>query len=270
MGKSNSGFVVFGSKFMELIFAFSFGMFGLAVGSFLNAAVYRLRIREIKSLFFGRSFCPFCKKILRIRDLIPLASFLLLRGKCRFCSKKISAHYFWVEFFTALAFGGVAAFTGFENLPLLTWNLFFTAVLIFLANFDFQFGEIPDEVSLPASSLALAGSFLAFTPNFIVSLTGLLAGGGFFAAIVLISNGRWMGGGDIRMGLLLGALLGWQGFVIAVFIASFLGSVVGIIQIIQKKKKLKSSLPFAPFLTIGGVAALVFGGEIWNWYLSFL
>ncbi len=255
---------------MEFIPIFGIGMLGLAIGSFVNAAVYRLKIRKIKSLFFGRSFCPRCKKILHIRDLIPLASFLLLRGKCRFCSKKISAHYFLVEFFTALAFGGVAMFTGFENLPLLAWNLFFTAIFIFIASFDFQFGEIPDEVSLPAFFLALAGSFLAFTPNFTMSLVGLLVGGGFFAAIVLISNGRWMGGGDIRIGLLLGALLGWQGLVIAVFIASFLGSVVGIVQIVQKKKKLKSSLPFAPFLAMGGVMALVFGSEIWEWYFQIL
>ena len=245
-------------------------MLGLAVGSFINAAVYRLKICEIKSLFFGRSFCPRCKKTLHVRDLIPLASFLLLRGKCRFCQRKISAHYFWVELLTALAFGGVAIFTGFENFLLLVWNLFFTAIFIFLASFDFQFGEIPDEVSLPASFLAFFGSFLAFTLTPFESLIGLLAGGGFFAAIVLISNGQWLGGGDIRIGLLLGALLGWQGFAIAVFIASLSGSVVGIIQILQKKKRLKSPLPFAPFLSFGGVIALVFGSEIWEWYLGIL
>ncbi|MBU1089624.1 prepilin peptidase [Patescibacteria group bacterium] len=254
---------------MELIPIFGIGIFGLAVGSFTNAAVYRLKICEIKSIFFGRSFCPRCKKTLRARDLIPLASFLLLRGRCRFCRKKISPHYFWVELATAVAFGGVAVFTGFADLALLSWNLFFTAIFIFLASFDFLFGEIPDEVSLPASLLAFLGSFLAFTIAPCESLIGLLAGGGFFAAIVLISNGKWMGGGDIRFGLLLGALLGWQGFAIAVFAASFLGSTVGVIQILQKKKKLKSALPFAPFLAAGGVAAILFAEEIWEWYLSF-
>ncbi len=255
---------------MDSIFIFGFVLLGLAVGSFLNAAVYRLRIKEFKSIFFGRSFCVKCKHTLRVCDLIPLASFLFLRGKCRFCSEKISNHYFWTEFITAITFGTVAAFTGLESLPLLVWNLFFVAIFIFIASFDFQFGEIPDEVSLPAAGIALLGSFFAFTPDFTTSLIGLLVGGGFFAAIVVFSDGKWMGGGDIRIGLLLGALLGWQGFVIALFTASIFGSIVGVTQILLGKHKLKSTLPFAPFLALGGVVAFLFSEGIWEWYLGIL
>ena len=251
---------------MELLQISGILLLGLAVGSFLSAAVYRLRIREFKSLLFGRSFCPSCKKTLRVRDLIPLLSFLWLRGKCGFCRKKIPQHYFWVELCTALVFGLAAFSIGFQNLLLLAWNLLFITVLIFLASFDFQFTEIPDEVSLPAAALAFLGSFLNFTVTPLMSLTGLLVGGGFFAIIVLLSQGRWMGGGDIRMGLLLGALLGWKGFLVALFLASFSGSVLGIIQILQKKRKLKSALPFAPFLTAGGIIALLFGEGIWAGY----
>jgi leader peptidase (prepilin peptidase) / N-methyltransferase len=255
---------------MALLQIFGIGLLGLAVGSFLNAAVYRLRIKEFKSIFFGRSFCVKCKHVLRVRDLVPLASFLLLRGKCGFCSKKISSHYFWLELITALAFGLVASATGFENISLLVWNLFFATVLIFIASFDFQFGEIPDEVSLPTFLLAFLGSFLVFTLTPVESLIGLLVGGGFFTIIVLISNGKWMGGGDIRMGLLLGALLGWQGFVIALFIASLTGSIIGVSQILRKKHKLKSPLPFGPFLALGGILTLLFVSGIWDWYLGFL
>ena len=98
----------------------------------------------------------------------------------------------------------------------------------------------------------------------------MLVGGGFFTVIVVASNGKWMGGGDIRIGLLLGALLGWQGFATALFIASVSGSIFGVVQIFSKKRRLKSPLPFAPFLAMGGIAVMLFGKELWDWYLSFL
>jgi len=264
---------------VSLIFAFGIGLLGLAVGSFLNAAVYRLRIKEFKSIFFGRSFCTACKKTLHLRDLVPLASYLLLQKKCRFCAQKISSHYFWVEFITALVFGLVAAVVGFENLPLLAWNLFFVTIFVFIASFDFQFGEIPDEVSLPAIVLAFLGSFLAFTLTPLQSLLGLTVGGGFFVGIILLNQLAyklkltlitWMGGGDIRFGALLGVLLGWQNFLIVLFTASLIGSIVGGLLMLQKKKGFFSPLPFGPFLALGGLLALLFGNEIWSWYLGFV
>ena len=253
---------------METFLILVIGALGLAVGSFINAAVYRLRIQEFKSIFTGRSFCPRCKKHLRARDLIPLASFLLLRGKCHFCTKKISSHYFFVELATAVAFLLVAMFGECATGAIL-WNLFFASVLIFLASFDAQFGEIPDEVSLPAIVLALLGSAFAFTLAPSSAIVGALVGGGFFAALVVISNGKWMGGGDIRLGLLLGALVGWRGCAVALFIAALTGSIVGITQILRKKRKAKSAMPFAPFLAVGGIMAMLFAEEVWSWYLGF-
>ncbi len=254
---------------MEIFLLVVIGALGLAVGSFINAAVYRLRAGKFKSILTGRSFCPKCKKNLAARDLIPLVSFLWLRGKCRFCHKKIAVHYFIIELTTAVAFLLVALF-GASGTESLLWNLFFVSILIFIASFDAQFGEIPDEVALPAIVLALAGSFLAFTLAPLTALIGALVGGGFFTALVLISDGKWMGGGDIRVGLLLGALTGWRGFIVALFVASFLGSVVGTIQILRKKKKLKSALPFAPFLAFGGIVAILFSQQICAWYLAYL
>ena len=250
---------------MSLSFIFSCGILGLIFGSFLNAAVYRLHYK--KNLFFGRSFCPCCRHVLAARDLVPLLSFILLRGKCRFCRKKISAHYFWIELIAAVAFVGVGLTTGSENFVLLAWQFFFTAILIFLASYDLQFGEVPDEVSLPAIIFALVGSFF-FSPDFFNALIGLIAGGGFFMALVLVSRGKWMGGGDIRFGALLGALLGWRGFFIALFLASIIGSIVGVALLWQKKKQLESAVPFAPFLAIGGYVALLFGAQIWEWYVT--
>lgn len=264
---------------MDFITIFSFGLLGLVIGSFLNAAVYRLRIKQFKSIFLGRSFCVHCKKTLQLRDLIPLLSFLLLGGKCRFCSQKISAHYFWVEFITAVTFSLVAGLTGLENIPLLIWNLFFVTVLIFLASFDAQFGEIPDEVSLPAILIATLGSFFTFMLTPSQSLLGVIVGGGFFVGVLLLNElayrlkwtrANWMGGGDVRLGLLLGALFGWQGFLIALFIASVSGSVFGLTQIALQKRDAKTPLPFGPFLVLGGIVTLLFGGELWGWYEGFL
>lgn len=255
---------------MDFLLLFGAAGLGLILGSFTNAAAYRLRYRK-PGLFFGRSKCVKCGHTLHARDLIPLLSYTLLRGKCRHCDKSIGSHYFWTELLFALTFVVVAFFTGFTEIGLLLWNLLFAGIFLFLASYDLQFGEIPDELSLPAALLALLGIALPFTPSLSTSLIGFFIGGGFFAGLVLISNGKWMGGGDIRMGLLLGALLGWQGFLIALFFASVVGSVVGLTQVIRKKRKLRSPLPFGPFLALGGIIALLFTNQVWEWYVgSFL
>ena len=240
---------------------------GLSIGSFINAAVYRLKSKQ-RGLLFGRSICPSCKKILGVRDLVPLLSYLFLKGKCRYCKSKIGGHYFWVELITALAFLGIGLTAQFENIPFLLWQLLFTAVFIFLASYDFQFGEIPDEISLPATIVAFASSFFTLTQTPLQSLIGLMVGAVFFFCLVWFSKGKWMGGGDIRLGALLGALLGWQGFLIALLFASALGSVIGILQILFTQKKLKSPVPFGPYLALGGYLTLIFGEQIWSWYFQ--
>jgi leader peptidase (prepilin peptidase) / N-methyltransferase len=240
---------------------------GAIFGSFFSAGIYRLRNKKA-GFFFGRSICPKCKKKLLARDLVPIISFLLLQGKCRFCHKKIAASYFYLEILSVLAFG-MLAFFGSSDLPQLIWSLVFVLVLIFLGIYDFLFFEIPDVISLPAIILALFSSFFVFTPlNFLESVIGCMIGGGFFLALVLLSNGRWMGGGDIRLGALLGALLGWQNFLFALLLASFLGTLVGGFLIWQKKKSLNSQIPFGPFLALGGFLALIFGEQILDFYLQ--
>ncbi|MFH0834333.1 MAG: prepilin peptidase [Patescibacteria group bacterium] len=249
---------------MEIFLIVVIGALGLAVGSFLNAAVYRLHIGKPQSLLTDRSICPNCKKKLAVRDLIPLVSFLVLRGKCRFCKKPIDPIYFWTELATGLAFLAVALFGACGTIPLLL-NLLFVSILIFLGSYDARFGEIPDSIAIFGIVFALI-----FAPHFWPAVLGALVGGGFFTALVLISNGKWMGGGDIRLGLLLGALGGWRGFAVALFVASFTGSLFGLTQIFKKKKKLKSAIPFAPFLAVGGIVAILFTEKIWSWYLGFL
>lgn len=252
----------------NLAYFISVGVLGLITGSFINAAVYRLRNRELKSLIWGRSICRLCKRQLTVRDLIPLLSYLIQRGKCRFCHKKFGARYFYVELITLLAFLGLALHQGFQHPALLAGQLFFTAVLIFIAYYDYLYHEIPDAVSLPAIVLALLGVFYFPFPGLGSALIGFLVGGGFFLLLILISRGRWLGGGDLRLGALMGLLLGWQGFLLALFLASAVGSIVGGILLQQKMLKLKSQLPFGPFLALGTYLALLFGEMFWSWYLG--
>jgi leader peptidase (prepilin peptidase)/N-methyltransferase len=239
---------------------------GLLIGSFLNAALYRLRNNKA-GIASGRSACPSCGHQLAAQDLIPVLSYLFLRGRCRYCNQKIGLHYPLVELITAASFGLATWQLGVGNLWELSWVLLFTAVLIFLASYDWQYFEIPDAVSLPAVGLALTGSLLPFGLNFIDALIGTIVGGSFFFVLVAASNGRWMGGGDIRLGALLGALLGWQLTLIAIFLAALVGSLAGLLQICQKKKQLKSAVPFGPALALGGYLALLWGHQIWDWYV---
>lgn len=236
----------------------------------MAAAIFRLR-NKTGGLLAGRSFCANCKTTLQPLDLIPVVSFLLLRGKCRYCGKPIPRNCLWLEILTALVFLCVGYFTGVGNLSLLIWQLIFSSVLIFLAAYDWLYGEIPDSVSLPAILLAFLGSFLSFTPNFTASLLGFVIGALPFFALFFFSHGKWMGGGDSRLGGLLGMLLGWQQLFIAIFLAASFGSIVGLLLIAQNKKELTSRIPFGPYLALGGFLTLLFGNVLWNWYaMNFL
>ena len=242
---------------------------GAIFGSFFSAGIYRLRNKKA-GFFFGRSICPKCKKKLLARDLVPIISFLLLQGKCRFCHKKIAASYFYLEILSVLAFG-MLAFFGSSDLPQLIWSLVFVLVLIFLGIYDFLFFEIPDVISLPAIILALFSSFFVFTPlNFLESVIGCMIGGGFFLALVLLSNGRWMGGGDIRLGFLMGILVGWPNILTALFLAYILGSVISIILLIGNKKHLTDKVPFGTFLSLATFITMLYGDWLVAWYWSIL
>ncbi len=246
------------------------GALGLIVGSFLNAAIYRLRYHK-SGLATGRSTCPHCQHTLAARDLIPVLSYLLLHGKCRYCSKPIGIHYPLVELTTAFGFALMAWQLGVGNLFMLGWLLLFTAVLIFLAAYDWLYGEIPDEVSLPAIGVALVGSFLGFTPDLFSAFLGLLIGGGAFLLLVVISKGKWMGGGDIRLLALIGTLAGWPLILVAILFGAFIGTAIGLPQVYLGTKKMRSSLRAGGFYAAGGYFALLYGQQFWNWYvLNFL
>jgi prepilin signal peptidase PulO-like enzyme (type II secretory pathway) len=286
-----------------IIFIF---IFGLSIGSFLNAVIYRLKAK--KSVWRGRSFCPKCKKPLGFWDLIPILSFIFLRGRCRQCHQKISWQYPLVELATGLIFilvfyyfslftfsprFGEAGHLSLFTVISLLFYLFISSVLIVIFVYDLKHYLIPDKVIWPAiivSSLYwLVGLILYFTnnkeaffklypglsnyylvPNPFLTLLGVLLGGGFFLLVVLISRGRWMGGGDIKLGTFMGFVLGFPQIILALFIGFISGSLVGLSLIALKKKTMKSQIPFGPFLVFGTFIALFWGNYILNWYFNIL
>ena len=257
---------------MEILVYFFVFIFGLAVGSFLNCVIYRLEIGG--SFLKGRSYCPHCKHVLAWKDLIPIFSFLILKGKCRYCKKKISLQYPLVELFTGILF----AFTTYNLQPttlqqtlILCCQLFVFSCLVIIFIFDLKHYLIPDKIIYPAITIAFLNQILTsniehLTSNVILGILPSL----FFLAIILISHETWMGLGDFKLSILMGLILGWPKILVSLFFAFFSGAVVGLILILLKRKTMKSQIPFAPFLVSGTFFAMFFGDKIINWYLRLI
>lgn len=243
---------------VNLFYNFIVFIFGLIIGSFLNCVIYRLE--EDRSFLQGRSFCPHCKHKLGFFDLIPILSFLVLKGKCRYCRKPISWQYPLVELATAVIF--VVAFSILHSV----FHILISAFLIVIFVYDLKHYLIPDKVIYPAIGTALIYDLLVFDLG---TFGAALSAAAFFAAIVLVSQGKWMGMGDVKFAFLMGLILGLPQTLVALFFAFLSGAIIGIGLILSRKKSLKSEVPFGPFLVAGTLVALFWGEGIINWYLSF-
>ncbi len=250
-------------------------LFGLAVGSFLNCVIYRLEIN--KTFLTGRSFCPYCKKTLSWRDLIPVFSFLALNGKCRYCGQKISWQYPLVELATALLFLLIFNFRFSINSQLTIYNfldllyyLIIACFLIIIFVYDLKHYIIPDNVVYPAIITAFIYQIFGSLEFGILKpiLSAFLASI-FFGAIVLISRGKWMGAGDIKLAFLMGLILIFPNILVALFLSFSLGAIIGIGLIAAGRKKMSSEIPFAPFLVAGTMLTMFWGKNLLNWYLNF-
>lgn len=243
---------------------------GLIVGSFLNCLVYRLPKGE--SFLKGRSRCPKCKHELVWQDLIPVFSFLILRGRCRYCHQKISLQYPIIEMATGLIFllifiqFPVSNLQDFINLGFI---LSISSFLIVIFAYDFKHYLIPDKVVYPAILITFIYQF--FKSLRFGTLTPLLSAflaSAFFLMIFLVSQGRWMGLGDVKLAFLIGLFLSWPKILVALFLAFFIGAIIGVGLIIAHKKTLKSEVPFGPFLVGGTFIALFWGNIIIDYYLG--
>ncbi len=249
---------------MILFFVF---IFGLIIGSFLNAVIFRLHNHE--SFLFERSHCMHCKHELSGLDLVPLFSFLALKGRCRYCHKKISWQYPLIELLTAIVF--VLLALNYQNSIFdihFVYSLVISSFLIVVAVYDFKHMEILDKVIYPA--LGIATIYNLAYGHLVQGLIGAAIVTGFFAAQYFVSKGRWIGFGDVKFGLLLGSLFGVKMSIIMLVIAYFLGAVVGVSLLASGKKKLSSELPFGVFLSISAIIMIVWGTRITEWYFNLI
>lgn len=255
-------------------------LLGFAVGSFLNSVIYRLKFGG--SIIFGRSKCSHCGHNLYFWDLIPVLSFFLLHGRCRYCHKKISFQYPLVEAATAFLFFLTFhfQFPNFQFLNLkdfinLCYLLFVVSCLVIIFVYDLKYSLILDKVIFFAAGVSLIFYLVRFfwfkvTFNLEEVFLGLIFGGGIFLILYLVSQGRWIGAGDVKLGFLMGFWLLYPKILVGLFFAFILGGVVAIILLFLGRKKMKSEIPFGPYLTVGAFVALVFGEKFLDWYVSWL
>lgn len=254
---------------MVLLFTIIFFVLGLIIGSFLNVVI--LRFGTNKSLG-GRSSCMSCQNQLCWYELIPLFSFLALRGRCMHCKTKISAQYPLVEFVTGVIFA--LLFLKFQNFLFVNPSVFATdylyyaiafSILTVIAVYDLKHKIIPDTLSIFLGVLTFVGlflfnnySFFPHIPTILQFLSGVFIAFPFFF-LWLVSRGAWMGLGDAKLALSIGWLLGNAAALSALVFAFWSGAIVGLYLIIfAKSHGMKSEIPFAPYLVLGALAAFLF------------
>lgn len=243
---------------MDLLLIF---IFGLVIGSFLNVCIYRLPLGQ--SIAYPPSHCGKCETDLKPFDLIPVITFLLLGGKCRYCSQKISCRYPFVELLTGILFVIIYLYIGF-NLTLLPY-LFFITLLIVISFIDIDHYRIPDKLIVFGIIIGMIFHILTPFVTYIDALIGFFIGSGILFLLAVLSKGG-MGGGDIKLAALIGLFLGWKLTLLTLFLSSLLASLIGVSLILLGKKDRKDPIPFGPFLALGALIALLYGNVLLEFY----
>lgn len=249
----------------QLIIAIFVFVFGVIIGSSLNALIFRLK--NNKNFFSGRSMCVHCEKQLSWQELIPLFSFLIQNGTCKKCKKSIPKSYFFVEFFTGILFmHSLFVFSELHQI-IFSWIVITLSVLIFV--YDLKYMLIEDRVSIPFMGVILV--FLAFHPEYAIQhiLTGLGVAL-FFIIQILVTKGKGVGGGDIRLGFIMGLLLGWP-MALYALMTSYMIALIWILPLLLVKKvSMKSRIPLGPFLIIGMLLFFFHGKFLVEYINNFL
>ena len=251
---------------------------GLAIGSFLNVCIYRLP--QGLSIHSPRlSFCPECRTTIRFYDNIPILSYLFLRGRCRHCGSEISKIYPLVELMTGILF--LLSLYRFGPTLLLLRSCLFISLLIPIAWIDMRWYIIPNVIILvgliTGTAVILLVGLTHYNPGYLIDrLIGAVAGGASMALIAAVGTflfrKKAMGGGDIKLMILIGLFLGgWPHLLIVIIASAFTGSIVGLALIaLGKKSGGGSRIPYGPFLAIGALLDLFWGHQIWSWYLTLI
>lgn len=267
-----------------------FFLLGLIFGSFVNALVWRLRHRQLakegkgnkklaNKLFKAnsRSMCPNCEHTLSALDLIPVLSWCALRGRCKYCKKPISIQYPLVELATAAIFSILYLcwpnqLQGFQWALLVLW-LLATVIFMAMALYDFKWMLLPDELMAPLLIVAIAVAGLTIVSSINPAHTAfntflaVMVGGSIFFVIFQLSGGKMIGGGDVKLGWILGLMLGTAvNAMLMLFLAGLGGSLVALTLLLSGKLRRNSLIPFGPFLILGALIAVLFGNDISSWY----
>ena len=252
---------------MSVLMIALFGLVGLVVGSFLNVCISRLPRRE--SVVWPASHCTSCNRELAWFENIPVASWLVLRGRCRTCGASIGMVYPIVEMTTAAVFAGGYALYG--ATPLLAVRLLFASAMIVLFVIDLRHRILPNVITLPGILVGLACS-VVLPPGWLAAVIGAIGGGGMLFAVAEVyyrlRGVEGLGMGDVKMLAMIGAFLGWQLTLLTLVLASFSGSLVGVALIALGRGRGQTALPFGTFLAIGALVSAVSGDAMLDWYLA--
>lgn len=281
---------------------FALGLLGLCLGSFVNALVWRIReqslvtsrqskSRKIKtsdkklatsdfqnlSILKGRSMCPHCHHMLSALDLLPLLSWIGLRGKCRYCHKNISWQYPLMELITAAVFvlsyiWWPVAFNASGTFNYIIWLLILTGFMALLV-YDLRWMLLPDRIVYPLIALSVVAAvvnIVAFKGGLHMAsdiAISLIIASGLFYGLFQLSKGKWIGGGDVKLGVIIGLVVAvpLQAFLV-LFLASLIGTVTILPGLASKKLKATSRIPFGPYLIVATIIIKVFGASLVAWY----
>ena len=253
---------------------------GLALGSFLNAVVWRLH--EHRNFVTERSECEYCHRRLSAADLIPVVSWLMIRGRCRYCHHKIGLQHVVVELLTGVLFalswfawpGGHGVGAHFV-VQFVFWLALLVGALI-LGLYDLKWQLLPDVVVFPLIALTIMDRlvnytlFHADTGSLVSASLGAVVVSGFFGLLYAVSKGRWIGLGDVKLGILLGLVLGPSQGLIAVVLSYYIGAIAVIPLLLSHRLKAKSVVAFGPFLIISFVVTFLYGHHLAMWYQAIM
>lgn len=288
---------------MDYLIIFILFLFGIAIGSFLNVLIYRLENGyPLHKVILGHSFCPNCKNEISWYDMFPVVSFFILRSKCRQCKEKISFQYPLIELITGFLFVGIyllssrgyglgkesqatiyslknncSIFLNFNcylaNINLAYLLLVFSGLFaIFI--YDIKHYIIPNKIIYPLIILSLTYGLLSIFWPFLgiglslYSIYAILAGAGFFWVLIVVSRGKWMGMGDVKLAFFMGLFLGWPNILVALALSFWIGTLVSLPLLLFRRKTIYSQIPFGPFLILGVFVAYFWGEQIIKWYLK--
>ena len=238
-------------------------IYGIMIGSFVNVLIYRIPKRE--NIAIEHSHCMNCGHRLKWYDLVPLFSWLFLRGKCRYCKSKISIQYPLVEFINGVGYVLIFVMCGL-NLSSILYSLCFS-MLVAITVIDWRTYEIPLGLNIVILTLGVIQCILDYG-NWKLYLIGMISVSGFLFLLMLITAGRGMGDGDVKLMFAAGLLLGWKKIILALIIGCILGSIIHLI--LMKVSKKGRMLAFGPYLSAGILLAILFGDQLISLYIGTL